>query len=108
MQNACLCRSHIVHHEEQGYVITEFLPPVSWAGQFNTIAGSAGHHIYEGRWLKNPKVLDDYSSFWFSPRANPRAYTAWLTNAIHARLECTTMSILETLLQCLATVQKDQ
>lgn len=27
------------------YVITEFLPNVSWAGQYNTISAAASHHI---------------------------------------------------------------
>ena len=71
--------------DKPGYIVTEFLPKVSWAGPYNTIAGSAGHHIYEGRWLKNSAVMDNYSSFWFGDEALPRAYTAWLTNAIHAR-----------------------
>ena len=67
-------------------MITEFLPDVSWAGPHNTIAGSAGHHIYEGRWLRDPVVMDDYTKFWFQDeQATPRAYTAWLTNAIYAR-----------------------
>ena len=36
-------RKHIVRTPE-GYVITEFLPAVPWAGKYNTIDCAAGHH----------------------------------------------------------------
>src|SRR5262249_40574796 len=48
-----------------GYIITEFLPPVPWAGKFNSISCAAGHHIDEGRWLRDRRYLDDYIRFWF-------------------------------------------
>ena len=41
-------RKHI-KHTPKGYVITEFLPPVSHAGEFNTISCAAGFHLAEGR-----------------------------------------------------------
>src|ERR1019366_488503 len=47
------------------FVVTEFLPPVPWAGKYNTISCAAGHHFYEGRWLRNREYLDDYARFWF-------------------------------------------
>ena len=47
-----------------GFVITEFPPPVSWASKHNTISCAAGHHVYEGRWLRDPRYLDDYTRFW--------------------------------------------
>jgi hypothetical protein len=46
------------------FVITEFLPRVSWAGLHNTISCAAGHHFREGRWLHNETFLDDYARFW--------------------------------------------
>ena len=46
-----------------GYVITEFLPPVSWAGKHNTINCATGHHIMEGRWLRDGRYVDDYLRF---------------------------------------------
>ena len=42
-------RKHIKKTED-GYVITEFLPDVPWAGKHNTISCPAAHHYYEGRW----------------------------------------------------------
>lgn len=69
-----------------GYVVTEFLPDVPWAGLYNTISCAIGHHLYEGRWLRQPQYLDDYSRFWFQVAgAAPRAYSCWLADAIYAR-----------------------
>jgi len=56
-------RKHI-KQTPAGFVITEFLPPVAWAGKYNTINCAAGHHFYEGRWLHDPKYLNDYATFW--------------------------------------------
>ena len=44
-----------------GFIVDEFLPPVPWAGKYNSISCAAGHHLYEGRWLRHAKFLDDYS-----------------------------------------------
>ena len=68
-----------------GFIITEFLPDVPWAGKDDSIDAPAGHHIYEGRWLADPKYLDDYSVFWFRKGGNPRLYSSWLADALWAR-----------------------
>ena len=68
-----------------GFVVTEFLPQVGWAGKHNTISCAAGHHIYEGRWIHDPAYLDDYSRFWFRGGGEPRRYSFWAADAIHAR-----------------------
>lgn len=68
-----------------GFVVTEFLPDVPWAGVYNTISCAAGHHLYEGRWLHTSTYLDDYATFWFRPDATPRRYSCWLADAIYAR-----------------------
>lgn len=66
-----------------GYVVTEFLPPVSWAGPFNSIVDAAGHHFRDGRWLRDHDVTSDYAYWWFSPNAtNVNQYTHWLQSAI--------------------------
>ncbi len=56
-------RKHI-QQTPKGYVITEFLPPVSHAGEFNTISCAAGFHLAEGRWLRDDRYLNDYTKFW--------------------------------------------
>lgn len=68
-----------------GYVVTEFLSDVPWAGVHNTINCAAGHHLYEGRWLHGSNYLDDYSRFWFGPAAAPRSYSFWVADALYAR-----------------------
>ncbi|MFA5189439.1 MAG: glycosyl hydrolase family 65 protein [Verrucomicrobiia bacterium] len=77
-------RKHIKDTPD-GFVITEFLPAVGWAGKHNTISCPAGHHLYEGRWLRDPKFLDDYSVFWFRKGGEPRRYSFWAADAIRAR-----------------------
>jgi hypothetical protein len=77
-------RKHI-EQTADGFVITEFLPRVPWAGKNNSINCATGHHLYEGRWLADPRFLDDYSLFWFRKGGNPRLYSAWLADALWAR-----------------------
>src|SRR6185437_7021314 len=75
---------HIVKTPD-GYVITEFLPKVPWAGKDNTISCAAGHHFYEGRWLTDPQFLNDYAIFWFRKGGDPRHYSFWAADAMWAR-----------------------
>mmetsp|Transcript_26459 Transcript_26459/g.94347 ORF Transcript_26459/g.94347 Transcript_26459/m.94347 type:complete len:493 (+) Transcript_26459:293-1771(+) len=75
-------RKHVVW-TDAGYVITEFLPTVSWAGVHNTIPAAAGHHIAEAQWLADSRVGKDYAKFWFAQDsgAAPLAYTNWIGHA---------------------------
>ena len=62
-----------------GWVVTEFLPEVPWAGAENTISCAMGHHLREGRWLRCSEMLDDYTRFMLE-RGNvtgPRSYVCW-------------------------------
>ena len=77
-------RKHIKQTPD-GFVITEFLPPVPWAGKHNTISCAAGHHLREGRWLNDPRYLDDYAVFWFRKGGDPRRYSFWAADAIWSR-----------------------
>jgi len=77
-------RKHI-KQTPAGWIVDEFLPNVNWAGKFNSISCAAGHHLNEGRWLADPKYLDDYSRFWFSGGGTPRRYSFWVADAIWAR-----------------------
>ncbi len=77
-------RKHIKHTQD-GFVITEFLPPVGWAGKHNTINCAAGHHFYEGRWLRDPVYLNDYALFWFRGGGDVRSYSFWAADALWAR-----------------------
>jgi hypothetical protein len=76
-------RKHIKRTPE-GYVITEFMPAVSWSGKYNTISCPAGHHFYEGRWLADPVYLRDYARFWLGGGGSPRRYSFWIGDALWA------------------------
>jgi hypothetical protein len=68
----------------QGWVLTEFLRPVPWSGPHGTINCAFGHHAADGRWVREPGLMDNYSAFWWRhPRADLR-YTWW---PAHAALE---------------------
>ena len=68
-----------------GFIITEFLPSVDWAGKYNSICCAAGHHFHEGRWLADPRYLDDYALFWFRHGGEPRRYSFWAADSLWAR-----------------------
>ncbi len=68
-----------------GFIIDEFLPNVGWAGKYNSIDCAAGHHFREGRWLADPRYLEDYARFWFrNGGGNPRLYGFWAADSIWA------------------------
>ena len=81
-------RKHISKTQD-GFVITEFLPQVSWSKKHNTINCAVGHHIYEGRWIHDPQFLDDYSRFYFGKGGDPgglsKVYSNWIADGIYAR-----------------------
>jgi len=76
-------RKHIKRTPD-GFVVTEFLPDVPWAGKLNTVSCSAAHHFYEGRWLRDRQYLKDYAQFWFRKGGNPRLYSFWAADSIRA------------------------
>ena len=65
-------RKHI-RQTPHGLVLTEFITPVGHAGPFNTISCAFGHHLAEGRWLRDQRLLDEYTRFWFRSGAERRA-----------------------------------
>ena len=79
-----------------GFVITEFLPPVPWAGQHNTISCAAAHHFREGRWLHDARYLDDYARFWLrgggevrTHIGTNRGYSFWIADSLLAQARVT-------------------
>src|SRR6266550_3475527 len=82
-------RKHL-RQTPNGFVITEFLTPVSHAGEFNTISCAAGHHLAEGRWLRDPRYLDDYIRFWLNgnhgkPQPHFHKFSSWFAAAVYDR-----------------------
>ncbi len=74
-------RKHIKKTNE-GFVITEFLPNVPWAGKDNAISCAAAFHFNEGRWLRDRKYLNSYASYWFHAGGSPRTYSFWPARAL--------------------------
>ena len=83
-------RKHI-RQTDGGLVLTEFLTPVSHAGTDNTISCAVGHHIAEGRWLRDQRLLDDYVRFWYrcgdpgGPAAHFHKFSSWVAAALYER-----------------------
>lgn len=73
-----------------GFIFTEFITKVNHAGKHNAISSALGHHIYEGRWLRNQQYLDDYIRFWLyvDPKHSVQrfhAFSSWIDDAVYAR-----------------------
>ena len=82
-------RKHIKKTED-GYVVSEFLPAVNWAGKHNTIPCACGHHVNEGRWLRNTDFLKDYIAFWYgSEKEAGHKYSNWLESAVLSMTDVT-------------------
>lgn len=65
-----------------GWVVWEFPFHVTWAGLHNTIVDAAAHHIYEGRWLRDPAPMRDYLRFWLTNGEAPlRGFSCWMASA---------------------------
>jgi len=82
-------RKHL-KQTRKGFVITEFLTPVSHAGEFNTISCATGHHLAEARWLRDDRYLDDYTKFWLrgangKPQPHFHKFSSWFAAAVHDR-----------------------
>ena len=73
-----------------GFVVTEFLTPVKHAGAHNTISCATGFHLAEGRWLRDPRFLDDYTRFWLrgadgKPQPHFHKFSSWFAAAVWDR-----------------------
>jgi hypothetical protein len=83
-------RKHI-RQTPDGRVLTEFITPVSHAGPHNTVACALGHHLAEGRWLRDQAFLDEYARFWFrsgqngGPAEHFHKFSSWAAAALYER-----------------------
>ncbi len=73
-----------------GFIFTEFITKVNHAGKHNAISSALGHHIYEGRWLRNQTYLDEYIRFWLyvDPKHTVQrfhAFSSWIDDAVYNR-----------------------
>ncbi|GID29353.1 MGH1-like glycoside hydrolase domain-containing protein [Paractinoplanes brasiliensis] len=90
---------------KDGWIVSEFLGPVGYSAPFGGINAAAGHHLYEGRWLRDRRYLDDYLDYWLTgsgSEAKPATedlnknttdwahqYSFWAVDAAVARAEVT-------------------
>jgi hypothetical protein len=82
-------RKHLVQ-TPGGFVLTEFLTPIRTAGTNNTISCAVGHHLAEGRWLRDQSYLDDYTGFWLrgnggKPQPHFHKFSGWFAAAVYDR-----------------------
>lgn len=65
-----------------GYSFTEFIDRPFWSGAYGAISCPAGHQLYEVRWLRSPRIANDYTRYWLrTPGAQPRNYSTWLADS---------------------------
>lgn len=83
-------RKHIKQTPD-GFVMTEFLRPVRHAGAYNTISCALGHHLAEGRWLRDRRYMDEYLNFWLHKgeqggmQRHYHQYSGWTAWAAYER-----------------------
>jgi len=83
-------RKHI-RQTPLGFLITEFLKPVSHASEYNALSCALGHHLNEGRWLRDPRFVEEDIHFWLSTgenggiRKNLHQFSGWTASAVYDR-----------------------
>lgn len=79
-----LLTMHLVYGDPvTGYASTEFIDRPWWSGSFGTISCPVGHQLYDFRWLRDQRYLEDYVKYWLNePGAQPQNYTNWLGDAV--------------------------
>jgi hypothetical protein len=50
-------------------VVSEFGAAVHWGGPYGSINAAAGHHISEGRWIRERAPMDSNIKFWLGSMA---------------------------------------
>lgn len=77
-----LFRSHIREIGSQGTTILEFLDNVPWARQpYTDLNDSASFHIMEGRWLRDPAIVDSLIDHLYTGGANDRHFSESIASA---------------------------
>lgn len=83
-------RKHI-RQTPAGFILTEFLRPVKHATDYNAISCALGHHLAEGRWLRDPRYIDQYLAFWLRSgnggglQRHYHQYSNWTAAAVYDR-----------------------
>ncbi len=78
-------RRHLKHDEASGrWVLTEFITKPK------PISSALGHHLMEGRWLRDPAYCDEYVTYWLrgpdgGVQPHLHKYSQWLDDALWQR-----------------------
>ena len=81
-----LVTKHIVYGSPtSGYNFSEFIDRPGWSGRYGSISCPVGHQLYDIRWIKDRRLSQDYSRYWYRTNgAQPRRYSCWLEDGIWA------------------------
>lgn len=79
-------RKHITK-TPAGYALSEFIIHRSHADEYDMISCATGHHILEGRWLRDPSWIEDYVNVWFrgndgKPMEKYNKFSSWTSYAL--------------------------
>ncbi|MFM1747125.1 MAG: hypothetical protein RLZZ188_791 [Verrucomicrobiota bacterium] len=71
-----------------GHVFTEFI------NRAEPVSSALGHHLMEGRWLRDARYHDDYLLWWLrgnagAPQPRLHRYSQWLADAVLQRMRVT-------------------
>lgn len=78
-------KAHIRNTGTDHFVITEFINDVHWdIDPYSTINAASGHHIYEGRWLRDDRYMKSYITYLNQEGGNNRSYSEWIADATYA------------------------
>lgn len=79
-------RAHLRDLGDRGYIVTEFLDDVGWDKHpYASLNDATGFHIYDGRWLKDDRYMNDYIDYMFTGGGNDRHFSEAIADATYAR-----------------------
>ena len=78
-------KAHIRDVGERGTVITEFLDDVGWQKwPFASLNDATPFHIKEGRWLRDPRPVDETINYLYDGGGNDRHFSEGIAEATYA------------------------
>ena len=77
-------KTHLTYGSpETGYLFTEFMDRPFWSGTYGGISCPLGHQLTEVRWMKDPRIIDDFARYWIDTEgAKERNYSNWYGSAL--------------------------
>lgn len=79
-----LYKAHLRNLGKKGFIVTEFLNAMSWDRKpYNSLNDATAYHIYEGRWLKDPRYMRDYINYMYKDGGNDRHFSEAIADAAY-------------------------